>query len=1072
MGILEKAGSFIRRAFSRGEEARPPSRGERMFSQLLGWGGSLGWTGNWSSDRTLQVQRYRGWSYVAIKAIAEEIAGHPPKVAYIRQPADLDGDGEDDASNSDPSARRRKAWRARHRVPFAERRKSLASLQSNEELEAVGRNHPLNRLLRKPNPLDTQWSFWYRTVLYLELTGNNYWWKIYNEDGIVRELWVLPSQWVWPIRGGADERITTCYEIRPYGMGITSGRWLRLEPDAIIEFQYPGAVNPLDGQSPLQSIAPWVDSSDSVDAFRWATFKNGMAPKGVFTMPAGTEDPSQQDLNALRAKLESLYISERNAGRFVLAPPGLEFQDTEQKPSEMSFLESGDQLRDWQMAGHRVSKSMAGIDDSMTYNSMVASKANFIISTIKPKLLLIDQVMTEHLAQPLDEDLVIYHDDPAPEEPDHKLAKWTTALDKGGCSPNEFRREILGVEPYAEGGDDPLVASTLGVMPLQTGQQLGDDDVSAAAIERWGNRGEGGGLGGRSPKQSDDTSDPDAPPPTPGNATELEQTPARAELLSTVGGIQGAIDILGKLSEGTITRESAVQLMILFFGMDVASANRLIGETGPKGPDIEPPVTPQPSPPVKSFNGHPRFDADRELAVLAGPVSKATITLRDFRRAMEVDEPQPQLANGHAKLRDLLPALTAPASEASFGTLPSGRTVQYVRHDASPPDEMLLMVDPRKLDAAWSANVIEYLPADGVASVDDERRRQGIVDFLATGKPLQASRVLLDGNGCLAFTDGRHRFAVLRDDGIDRVGIMVQEGQAAEFRQRFSPGATAFAPPESKAATFNEADHPRGQTGNPGQFGSGGGSKPSNGHGSVASGKPKPSSGPKGHASKPTVVSPGAKFIGQAVGHAEHAHADKVSSSVAQWVGGVIEEDAGGPGQKDKKPFDVRAKKRGGGCHDIEVKSLLKGGKTSISVHEDALLRKVEHMAANPDNEFHTVAVDERATYDGGKYKENYSGHPLYYKRGSGRYSLSQMYPVKDERELRKLIALPADQLPDAAKGQLPPPPPIDHLREVAERASQSRKNRDRIRKERNKDLLRAQARARVVAQRAQRGPR
>ena len=49
-----------------------------------------------------------------------------------------------------------------------------------------------------------------------------------------------------------------------------------------------------------------------------------------------------------------------------------------------------------------------------------------------------------------------------------------------------------------------------------------------------------------------------------------------------------------------------------------------------------------------------------------------------------------------------------------------------------------------------------------------------------------------------------------------------------------------------------------------------------------------------------------------------------------------------------------------GKTHDIEVKSLLKGGKQSLSVHEDALLRKVEHIQANPGNVFHTVAVDRR----------------------------------------------------------------------------------------------------------------
>lgn len=207
-----------------------------------------------------------------------------------------------------------------------------------------------------------------------------------------------------------------------------------------------------------------------------------------------------------------------------------------------------------------------------------------------------------------------------------------------------------------------------------------------------------------------------------------------------------------------------------------------------------------------------------------------------------------------------------------------------------------------------------------------------------------------------------------------------------------------------------------------------------------------------------------AKFIGKTVGAAEHAEADHISGRVAKAVGGLTEEHTGGPGQKDKKPYDVRAPKTKNTYHDIEVKSLLKGGKQVLSVHEDALLRKVDHQAANPGNTFHTVAWDRRDTYQGGIHKDSFSGHNIYYKRGSGRYALSKMYKVKDEAELKKLINMPDSKLPAAAKGKLPPPPPISKLREGAAKASESRKARDAVRKARNKDKLRDQARARAAA--------
>jgi hypothetical protein len=90
--------------------------------------------------------------------------------------------------------------------------------------------------------------------------------------------------------------------------------------------------------------------------------------------------------------------------------------------------------------------------------------------------------------------------------------------------------------------------------------------------------------------------------------------------------------------------------------------------------------------------------------------------------------------------------------------------------------------------------------------------------------------------------------------------------------------------------------------------------------------------------------------------------------------------------------------------------------------------------------------VDDRNVYDGGKYADQYSGHRIYYKRGSGKYSLGNMHQVNSMEELETLINTPTAKLPKKARGSLPPPPP---------------RSRDKARKERNKDKLREQAKLR-----------
>jgi hypothetical protein len=180
-----------------------------------------------------------------------------------------------------------------------------------------------------------------------------------------------------------------------------------------------------------------------------------------------------------------------------------------------------------------------------------------------------------------------------------------------------------------------------------------------------------------------------------------------------------------------------------------------------------------------------------------------------------------------------------------------------------------------------------------------------------------------------------------------------------------------------------------------------------------------------------------AKFVGELVGKAEHEHSAKVEAEVAAAVGGRVVERVKGKQQA----HDVE--KRG---HDIEVKSMLKGSKTAISVHDDALLRKVRRQQAT-GNTFHTVVVDERATYGGGEHAEKFSGHRLYYKRGSGRYALSQMHRVSSAAELRRLVAAPDSALPEKAQGSLTKD--LKKLVASAEAAHASRLAKDRDRKAR-----------------------
>jgi hypothetical protein len=128
--------------------------------------------------------------------------------------------------------------------------------------------------------------------------------------------------------------------------------------------------------------------------------------------------------------------------------------------------------------------------------------------------------------------------------------------------------------------------------------------------------------------------------------------------------------------------------------------------------------------------------------------------------------------------------------ERPIGSESQAPQVSFVPHPNQRPDETTIMVDPARLDIDWQKDA-DYHLAPGQEGV--KGRRQAVEAYLATGKPVQASRVVLGADGVPSFTDGRHRFAVLRDKGVKAVALTVPKAQVREFQTRYGVAAPKLA---------------------------------------------------------------------------------------------------------------------------------------------------------------------------------------------------------------------------------------------------------------------------------------
>lgn len=102
---------------------------------------------------------------------------------------------------------------------------------------------------------------------------------------------------------------------------------------------------------------------------------------------------------------------------------------------------------------------------------------------------------------------------------------------------------------------------------------------------------------------------------------------------------------------------------------------------------------------------------------------------------------------------------------------------QSVRHS----DE-LVWVDTAKADAAWRTDPSMYIPPGGTKNTIRDRYPRA-QQFLSTSPTFDVSEVSVYPNGDMAFGDGRHRFASLRDAGHTAIPVAMSPESVRNARK-------------------------------------------------------------------------------------------------------------------------------------------------------------------------------------------------------------------------------------------------------------------------------------------------
>lgn len=216
----------------------------------------------------------------------------------------------------------------------------IAEAAASAPLKVGPRDHPLARLLARPNPEQTGVELMEAFFGHLQVNGNAYLEAASIGDGPPSELYVLrpdrmqvvPGADGWPV--GWEHRVGA--QVRRFDRDPVTGE------APILHVKLFSASDDWYGQSPMEAAAHAIDIHNAGGAWNKALIDNAARPSGalVFTGVGGVDRMNDEQFRRLKLELEEMHAGAANAGRPMLLEGGLEWRPMSMTPADMDFIEA------------------------------------------------------------------------------------------------------------------------------------------------------------------------------------------------------------------------------------------------------------------------------------------------------------------------------------------------------------------------------------------------------------------------------------------------------------------------------------------------------------------------------------------------------------------------------------------------------------------------------------------------------------------------------------------------------------------------------------------------------------
>lgn len=256
-------------------------------------------------------------------------------------------------------------------------------------------DHPLYNLLHlQPNPEITSFTFREVMMAHLSLWGNAYTEIERDGGGRVKALWPLPPNRVFPER----DPVTT--KIR-YRVSLPDRNVVFLPSENVLHV-VGLSLNGLVGVSPIRMAREAIGLGLAAEEYGARFFANDASPGGVLEYPGRL---SQEAVERIRKTWEMMFSGLSKKHRIALLEEGMKFHQISIPPEDAQFL----QTRKFQVTEiariFRIPPHMLADLDRATFSNIEHQSIEFVVHTLTPWLVRIEQAINTKLFTPSEKDV-------------------------------------------------------------------------------------------------------------------------------------------------------------------------------------------------------------------------------------------------------------------------------------------------------------------------------------------------------------------------------------------------------------------------------------------------------------------------------------------------------------------------------------------------------------------------------------------------------------------------------------------------------------------------------------------